>query len=267
MESLLLGNGINANSTKSTMFSTNEIKNRFLIAFDLFIEDIKQPDLFIKLSNAKDYLKNKTGNIEQITSIVFEYVKNSFLGGNGHFSGNHEQRLKRFLKKTALNAIFFNDGSFISNEIYPEIVSSVEKYENILTLNYFEYWDYTNKAKYLHRKAEFANNEVSNYDDCIFSPLLDKPKSISDALFPSNHLYPSDDLYPMGSYDLYNELNTVDYIEIFGVSPYGDDELLAKLRDIKRVIVYIYNNDVEQEKLWKHNIPHSVFKDYKEILT
>lgn len=67
--------------------------------------------------------------------------------------------------------------------------------------------------------------------------------------------------------ELYTELKNAEELDIFGVSPYGDDSLIDVINRMKTVTVYIYNmkNNKQEVEVWNIILqcPH-IFKDSSE---
>jgi hypothetical protein len=267
---LLLGNGINQ-CTSSHIFSPGLIKERFVYQLKTTYNEIEQSDLKEKVKNTISIIEESidNSNIEVLAFILYDAVKDAFEKELGFLSGNHEQRLKRYLKRIALNSIFINNSTFVEIEITQDIKNCIMRYNSILTLNYYEYWDTDKRAIYLHGKIGKAvdGKGIVGYEKCIFSPLINKPKSKSETLYPSEHLYPSKDLYPMGDYVLYKDLDGIDSIDIFGVSPYGDNELIEKIDKIrdKRIFVYNYSSNEKEIDEWNKKVNNAKYSDSKNI--
>lgn len=261
---LLIGNGINqCSDTKE--FSANKIKDRFCNALRKNTQDIQFEELRRLLIESEEVIRSKDDlNIEQIASIVFSFVKERIEKENGVFTGNQDQRLKRIIKKIAIETLFINDDEFIDINIWPQVIVAIYKYQTTFTLNYYEYWDHSNKCVYLHNKINRPKNgsEIDGYEKCIFSP-INGIKSKSETLYPSEHLYPAKDLYPMGELLLYEPLKNIKSIDVFGVSPYGDRELIEKIRKINKKEIYIYKIEEHEEELneWNKLVGDSEYLD------
>ena len=80
-------------------------------------------------------------------------------------------------------------------------------------------------------------------------------------LAPSKTLKPGNDLYPRDDVDIYKDIASVTNLDIFGMSPYGDESLLEKIKQIPDVTVFIYDitspNGRNEELTWKKVIPHA----------
>lgn len=104
--------------------------------------------------------------------------------------------------------------------------------------------------------------------DIVFSPEFSKKSEmIKLGQYPSENLIPANDLFLHSSANLYEELEGINQIEIFGMSSYGDDCLLEIINDMNFVTVYVYdkNNNFETED-WENILrcPH-IIKDSLEI--
>jgi hypothetical protein len=264
MKNILIGNGVNFNSD-CDLLTNEKIKSRFIYFSNLFIDDIKQEELKQEVFKSIDSLTEFTGNIEEIAAKIYKNVENNIINKIGYFSGNHEQRLKGYLKRVALNAIFKEKDNRIFIDIKRVIVQNILRYNTILSLNYYEFWDDNKRSKHLHGNIDFDGNEILNIDKCVFSPLLNIQKSKSDALYPSDHLAPSDDLYLMDEYTLYKEFENINELDVFGVSPIGDKELMEALNKIEKVKIYVYdlNSNIKELDTWQKILNHAEYLDSK----
>jgi hypothetical protein len=71
-------------------------------------------------------------------------------------------------------------------------------------------------------------------------------------------------------FKLYNELKEVSTIDIFGVSPYGEDDLFNILNEMDRITVFIYqlSSNSEEKKSWNNKlskVKELSFKDANEF--
>lgn len=112
---------------------------------------------------------------------------------------------------------------------------------------------------------EFSPNSV------IFAPEgIQKKKLICvSGVSPSDNLYPADDLFLYRGKNLYTELDSVDEIDIFGMSPYGDDDIIDIINSKDMVKVYIYNKENNRETddwIKKLHCPYELL-DSMEIYT
>ncbi len=102
----------------------------------------------------------------------------------------------------------------------------------------------------------------------IFSPEFYKKEEMNSlGAYPSKGLQPATDLFPFDMPKLYSELDNINNLEIFGMSPYGDDDLIKRLNTMKKIIVYVYDKEhSEQTDIWDKvlSCPHEI-KDSSEI--
>lgn len=86
--------------------------------------------------------------------------------------------------------------------------------------------------------------------------------------YPSENLYPADDLFPFEPRKLYEELEDVHEIEVFGMSLYGDADMIRKLNHMEKVIVYVYGMKTSRENLvWYDVLTCShMFRNSKDIM-
>lgn len=297
---LLLGNGINMHLNVSDM-AMSDIAFRFkkiLMISSLFYELLFNVALTENICEDL-FANNKRLGIESLAEIIHSYIiKNT----PQKMTLNLRMRLIDAIICTAMTAIFFNENRKIGQEYDALKLPNMDTFHRIFTLNYKEFWDSGCKCIYLHGKY---NNELveendkpvilyseeryrgfKNYDDVVrqlsnaynliplytrdivFSPEFSKKSEmIKMGQYPSENLFPADDLFLHSSVKLYEELEDISTIEIFGMSPYGDDCLLEIINDMNFVTVYVYdkNNNPETEE-WENILrcPH-IIKDSLEI--
>lgn len=284
---LLLGNGINIHFGISE-FNLNSIAKRFRnilinsssLYYCLFGVSIT-PDVCDKI-----YAEAANWGIETLASGVYKYIHANMYDKN---SVNCEYRLLNAVKTSALNAIFFDDTRFIQiPQLESNEISHIMRYDNVFTLNYTEFWDNDDRSiYYLHgryKKTDYIDTHmpillysseqynlteykktVSNLSiefnmiefegyDIVFSPLLDKQTIIEVGHHPSNNLYLADDLFPQETRKLYTELDNISALEVFGMSPFGDDNLIDILADIPNLTVYVYQMNTEEVNEWNKKL-------------
>lgn len=266
-DNLLLGNGVNQCTSKK-MFSATYIKHRFykdLCDYN-YSEDQKDIKLYFLefVEKAVNEIDNEL-NIEKIASRVYKYVKCNLTKNQEDFAGsNNDYRLQDIIKKIACEAIFIEKDKFIDIKIDKDIEKLIMKYENVYTLNYHEYWDRSNKSHYLHNRIKLIpeSTEIIDSSACIFSLKFEENKGVATSLFLGDSLYPANDLRPRGM-ELYECLDKLDQIDIFGVSPDGDEELMEKIDRIDEKIIFIHKiceNEKEVLK-WKEYIGEAIYLD------
>ncbi len=96
--------------------------------------------------------------------------------------------------------------------------------------------------------------------------IVDKYNYIIDGLYPSNDLFPAEDLFPYGGRDIYKNLDNIDKIEIFGMSPYGDKTIIDKIKKIKNKKIFVYNLEQDQINEWEKYGINNCFIDSSRFL-
>ena len=270
-KNLLIGNGVNqCSETGQHWFSTPAIKERFVANLEIQIPTIEFEDLRASMASAVgDIRSEEPVGIELLAARVYEHVRTEISKTAGYFSGNNEQRMKRILKKAAIQAIFLGPEGFQEIEIWKDTIEAFSRYERVFTLNYYEYWGESGRCVFLHEKiARTSTKEgIAGEEKCIFSPLLGGDKGTSDVLYPSEHLHPANDLAPGGEYQLYEALKGLGELDVFGVSPDGDRELVRVMGGIPVLKVFIHEKDSNERELglWNRSLGHARYLDAKEI--
>ena len=269
---LLIGNGINLCGITDEFLSKN-IAHRF--------GEVIQKRMLNHNDNDFEYLKYFDGinkeiefegyehNIETLAYVVYEFVCTKYKKDEKtDLSINTEMKFISLIKNIAINALFLSDSKFIEKEIPEELVRKISLYANVLTLNYFEYWDKDSICIYLHGNiGEPFHSELTNAetDEIIFSPAfknMTKTDVTNMGCYPSDRLFTANDLYPKTPKKLYEKLDDIQRIEVFGVSPYGDDELIDKLNMIDEVKIFVYNmSDNEETSEWMNKVSSAEIVD------
>lgn len=287
-KNLLLGNGINLDLGISELCA-DAIFHRFrdiLIKTTSIYEYLfgKGFDLQICNSIFADCVNSEEkSGIESLARKVYDYLKNP-----DNRSDNKERELIDFITVSAINAIFYNGDKMIDitpfrNEMNGMKISTIKFYDNIYSLNYAEFWDNLDKSIFLHGKYVFSeissaekdiilfcpyNDDSGTYKGLIdrlsdkyfvqeyfpkivFTPLIDKQDSLYTGHVPSETLFPNFNVFPSNVRKLYVELNDVEELDIFGMSPFGDDNLIQRLSAIPNLRIYVYNMDKKQVNKWK----------------
>ena len=301
MSYLLIGNGLNIANNNSFIDNNNvyeRFMNNFKAKFILFKDSLYLNDIeFREIEELIGVYRNL--GIEQVTGYIFEYLAKAIIEKNGELSWNACYRLIELLAALSLESLFIVDGNVMYPKVSYKYKEKLDSYDYILTLNYVEEWDTYNKCLYLHGNiCKYLNSyqgqmiitsilkhttEIKKYlnkdyididiDDVIFVPsnkLVDKHAYVGEGLFCNKcglNVYPADDLFPSdGKGDIYASLNSVEKIEIFGVSPFGEKSLIEKLTTIKEVIIYVYRDDEKEIKEWKKYIPNAIIKNSQDFL-
>lgn len=280
-KSLLLGNGINIRLGIDSL-KASEIRKRFsdnLKIYKPLIEkmfDVNMNKIIEEYSNVAE-----DESIEKLVTILEEsIIKNH----KGYFTKNDEIRLEDIIVDIGLTSIFFNVKTRI-NLKRQDVALKLADYKNIFTLNYYEFWDENHICKYLHGKFDLSmydnikkkilisekwkdipeykkiidelhkENDIDilyrNNTDVILSSAnkhKDKLNYVA-GLYPSNDIYPSDDLLLINCKQLYKELDGIEYLDIYGMSPYGDVAIINKIKNVKNVKVYVYDKEHHDDQL------------------
>lgn len=274
-KSLLLGNGINIRLGIDSL-KASEIRKRFsdnLKIYKPLIEkmfDVNMNKIIEEYSNVAE-----DESIEKLVTILEEsIIKNH----KGYFTKNDEIRLEDIIVDIGLTSIFFNVKTGI-NLKRQDVALKLADYKNIFTLNYYEFWDENHICKYLHGKFDLSmydnikkkilisekwknipeykkiidelhkENDIDilyrNNTDVILSSTnkhKDKLHYVA-GLYSSNDIYPSDDLLLINCKQLYKELDGIEHLDIYGMSPYGDVAIINKIKNVKNVKVYVYDKE------------------------
>ena len=72
---------------------------------------------------------------------------------------------------------------------------------------------------------------------------------------PSNRLYPADDLFLYRAKELYADLDLVDELDVFGMSPFGDESIIEKINEKNLIRIFVYNkNENDETKVWESKL-------------
>ncbi len=267
---LLIGNGINLHGTTND-FSSEAIAHRFgeVIQKRISNHNDKEFAYFDGINKELEFEGYKN-NIELLAYDVYEFVCTKYKKcEKKDLSENDEMKFISLIKNMAINAMFFRDSKFIEKEVPEKLVRKISLYVNVLTLNYFEYWDKNSICIHLHgkiRRPFYSELRHAETEELIFSPAFNnitKTAVINLGCYPSDRLYPSEDLYPKEPKKLYKDLDNIQRIEVFGVSPYGDDELIEKLNMIEKVKIFVYNSEKNHKEIseWKKRVSSAEIVD------
>ncbi|MBO5192185.1 MAG: hypothetical protein J6C22_14445 [Bacteroides sp.] len=284
---LLLGNGINAYLGIKEL-SVKDIGERFgknVAVYSSIIQNLFEVQ--IEEQFFKDLEKTvKELGIESLAGILYRYIKEN---KKSMWTDNDEYRVQDIIACICISAIFFAEEGKIDSQFDKTKLFSMAEYDYIYTLNYIEFWDDEKRCIHLHGKVDLprldnkkrailistgrkhldsyaraveqikkANNVIEfNPTDIIFAPEnIEKNKLICvSGLFPSDKLYPADDLFLYRSKELYKELEEIDELDIFGMSPYGDESLLEIINKKKKVRVYVYKkNENKEASVWQKKL-------------
>lgn len=297
-KSLLLGNGINARIGIKGL-AVSEIKERFrhnMHRNSLVLEALYgitlSKDLCIDIIQS-----SKMDGIESLAGSLYTYIK---MHVKQKWTDNDEIRLQDVVKCIALTSIFYDDMGKICTVYDSRKLLNTNEYEKVYTLNYIEFWDKNEECIYLHGKidldslgngrnillASIERNCYSKYKDAmdiigksnnvklidtsniIFSPDSIPKEKLIDVIgvYPSNNLYLADDLFSHSKRELYGQLGDAEELDIFGLSPYGDDSLIDVINRMKSVTIYVHNMNTSAEvEVWDKALHCThVFRDSSE---
>lgn len=295
MKNLLIGNGLNLTNYKENLFlQPNEIYDRFIKNLTNYW-DIINKLVYLSEMNLKSLIQqlNPKEGIEKITGTVFQYIYNE-IKLKREFTWNDSYRLVEILGEIAIKSIFFKENIFLIPKITDEYINKITtKYDNIYTLNYIEDWCKGKNINYLHgnlknyiksycdigsrvlsnnaKYCEFKTNDYIKIDfkDIIFMPINDiinKYNYIVQGLCPRNNLYPANDLFPYAGRDIYKKLEYFENVDVFGMSPYGDEAIIDKIKNIKSKKIYIYKLNNNEINKWMSYGIENCFIDSEEFL-
>ena len=76
----------------------------------------------------------------------------------------------------------------------------------------------------------------------IFAPeqIAKKELEFVVGTYPSDDLCPGYGVFPNGGIELYDELDEVDTLDVFGLSPYGDKGLAEKINSKNKVRIFVH---------------------------
>ena len=258
---LLLGKGINSRIGVDS-FSVDNIWRRFIenirkykpvfeATFDITIYEDEIVDVLLNSSNR---------GIETLAGTVYKYICDKI---GSKWSTNDDIRLQDLLTCIAITTIFLDENGKKKVNYKVDQLPDFSVYDMVFTLNYYEFWDYNHIAVPLHGRVDLdaiheninvlvsslrmsydkyreavekvaRNNKVQivNLSDIIFAPSA----VIKEHLICVEGIYPSNE-----------DIKNVDELDIFGMSPYGDDSLIHIINTKLKVRVFIYNKDSNHE--------------------
>ena len=254
-------------------------------------------------NNINFYEESECGikdNIERLSGKVFCYIKQK----KANFTLNDRYRLIEILANISIESIFLQDSKVYIPKIPFKFISALESYNKIFSLNYYDNININKEITYLHGKLHIGKYESSpkimvcpsflykyneEYKEIIDKEYIEYDKIFIDArsivlmpeiinytkqnhfgegLYPDEKLYPANDLFPSsGMGDLYAKLDDIEKLDIFGMSPYGDEDLINKITKIQDVTVYVYDlkNNSEKDE-WIRKVKNVKLKDSEEFL-
>ncbi len=298
---LLLGNGVNINS--NVFFRSEEINKRIekTIENGIYFLGLQYNLNFLGIIRDNFDFSNNLDNVEVLLGKLFKVVIENKQDYFKQLTEKKFLEVLTLLKIIIINAIFTVDNQLIKLDIPEYIVDKINSYDKIFSLNYFEFWDKTNKSIHLHGKIRYQRfdrddftidknrekyyiNYASAIDDLLsekfYFPIVNIDEII---MLPIGYKINKQRINEIqNKYDqfgfvqlkkeqldnvqkLYEQLNNLEDISLFGVSPFGDKTLIDKLSIIPNVTIYVYNldeNDIESNE-WKKILPNAKLIDSK----
>lgn len=283
---LLLGNGINSRLCIKDL-SVDCIAERFeknVLVYSGIINNIFGVQI-------EDFLKNletvtpKLG-IETLAGILYKYIKES---KNNDWTDNDEYRVQDLITCICLTSIFYDENGKIAQVYDKSKLPSMENYDYVFTLNYIEFWDDEHRCIHLHGKVDLSklcnkkdailisagrmkykeyakavdnirktNSVIEFYpNDIVFAPSeVEKDKLVCvTGTHPSDKLYPAADLFLDRAKELYKDLELVDELDVFGMSPFGDESIIEKINEKNLICIFVYNkNENDETKVWESKL-------------
>ena len=291
MRSILIGNGINAR-LKIEQLYTDKIFDRFVLNakryVPLFNSVFSYKITVIEIENLFDK-NNKNIGIETQARKLYDYIKTIAQPERDWWASNDEHRLQDIITCIAITSIFYTEQGLIKPSIDKTLLPNLSNYENIFTLNYHEFWDDNKKCVPIHgyfdykqladvpkafiynplrmnlqaysegiEKMKLKGNAVSfGSREYIFAPEGINKKSLKciTGIRLDGSWHPDEDCYLIEQRDLYKELNGIRELDIFGVSPYGDEDLISIIDEMKNVRVFIHDKVISSETdVWESKL-------------
>lgn len=293
MRGLLIGNGLNLQICVEGL-SNSRISERYFRNLQVYRPVIEYL-LKIELPEDYEYLQQEKSNegIESLLRIFNDFIESRRTEKSIAFENN----LSDILQCICSTSIFCTDEGRIPSSYKRGKVPPVEKYNKVYSLNYYEFWDVKNIVTYLHGRVNYSALptygkvvilnplwlNMDGFDDIVYSleqkgySVINMPLDIDVApygvdkgdlpnnrpLFPSNSLYPGATVFPNNGRDRYACLRDIEEVDVFGVSPDGEETLLNYLAKMKKVRAFIHKSNCEHEVIkWKESIQSSALELY-----
>ncbi|MDY0211143.1 MAG: hypothetical protein RBQ91_07065 [Acholeplasma sp.] len=299
MTAILIGNGINLTS-KNDLLSNENINKRInnLAEFAKSTFNPLHNPIFIYKAVEKFDLKESRRSIEELLELwIDDAVKDNL---DGFFNTDYDLRVLSVIntfKRLIINAVFTINGDLIELSIPDKIASKLLTYESVFTTNYHEFWTNSKEVIYLHGKIDYVNfkqntmNEIDyskdieyismqedknafdlyfpikNIDDVIMLPLKSKfNKNIIHQLQKAKKTnYDYSEFKEIKKENIYAELSSLESLDVFGFSPFGDELIIDALKHIKNLRVYVYQlnslSGKEEAIQWQKNLPNEELLD------
>ena len=299
MGAILIGNGINR--LENNKFDSKSIAYRFERVIKKNENLLSK--MFITNEESVDFYKKseceQEDNIERLLGKVYNYIKRR----RTKFTVNDRYRLIEILSSISIESIFIQNNKIYMPQIPSKFINLLKKYDEVFSLNYYDNINIQKDINHLHGSinikkiktsrelmicSEFLYKYNSEYRKIIDEEYIKykkifidarniilmpeilnytKQNHFGDGLYPDDNLYPADDLFPSsGMGDLYIKLNNIEALDIFGMSPFGDEDLIKKIQQTKNVTIYVYDlkNSSETEE-WIKRVGNAKLKDSREF--
>ena len=254
---LLLGNGINSRLCIKGL-SVEDISRRF--TKNVFAYSVMINNLF-GVQITEDVLKSIgisacESGIEILAGGLYNHIKEC---KSDTWTDNDEYRLQDVITCIGITSIFYTESGKIEQGYDKGQMFQIDDYKYIFTLNYIEFWDDEHRCIHLHGKVDLSqlDDKMNAISEIVFAPSeVEKNRLIRIAgMYPSDKLYPADDLFFYRSKELYSALDLVDEIDVFGMSPFGEESIIEKINEKKLVRIFIYNKKTNNEtNVWKSKL-------------
>ncbi len=283
MRGILFGNGLNLRFDIE-QFSTSKIFDRFVANIKRYSD---MYEAMFSVSLTEDVInelfeEHKDSNIEALAGYLYSYIKD--INDCPIWSVNNEYMLQELITSIALLSIFYDNEGLIKPNIDLTKLPDIVKYDRVFTLNYVEFWDDRNICIPLHGKIVYNDlQDVPNaffyntakYGGSEYKAAIEKMKLKGNAvlfdpfkyvfapegikkqdliciagIFPSDRIFPGENLCPISPREIYKDLNSIDEIDVFGVSPYGDISLIDAINQMKFARVFVHEMNIKEIDEW-----------------
>lgn len=215
-------------------------------------------------------------------------IKSAYYGNSDYvyFEGHeYTHTIRYYFIDKYIRSDYLDEADLVSSARSIEARCEREKIYN----NYIEFWDDEHRCIHLHGKIDLSklrdkkdsilvsaggmnykeyakavdnirktNSVIEFYpNDIVFAPSeVEKDKLVCvTGISPSNRLYPADDLFLYRAKELYADLDLVDELDVFGMSPFGDESIIEKINEKNLIRIFVYNkNENDETKVWESKL-------------
>jgi hypothetical protein len=217
--------------------------------------------------------------VDEITGTAINAI---FFDKDGYIDVSHSPinltALNRYEKIFSLNYMEFWDLDdrccFLHKRYYlPEIAPYTKPiifYNRYRYAGLKKYKNLVESMRSIYQMIEYGYDLLIFAPDCIDrndKDYLDKNDVISLTGYPSETLImDEEDIFPSDPPNLYEELDNISQIDVFGVSPYGDKSLIEKLVSIGQGTIFVHHCDPLQIAEWRKYLPNGfIYRDSEEL--